>query len=78
MYQTLCRVYEDCVDAEVLDNHMKYVLVEAWYAFKVLAGNIIKEIFSKKTLLPISPTNLTTNTQACDASTKVSSVAKAE
>ena len=59
-------------------HHMNYVLVEAWYAFKMSAVNIIREIFAKKKLLPLSPPYLTTNTQAYAASIQVSSGAKTE
>ena len=30
-----------------LPHHMKSVLVESWYAFKVSAGNIIRDSFLK-------------------------------
>ena len=52
-------------------HHMKSVLVEAWYAFKMSAGNIIRDIFEKK-LPTLRPPNLTTNIRACAASIQVS------
>ena len=58
-------------------HHMNSILVEAWDAFKMSAGKITREIFAK-TKLPLSPTNLTTNTQACAASIQVSSGDKAK
>ena len=54
-------------------HHMKSVLVETWDAFTVSYGNIIREIFSKTHLLPLSPPNMITNTQACVASVQTSS-----
>ena len=58
-------------------HHMNYVLVEAWDAFKMSSGNIIRDSFSKKNLLPLTPTDLTTNNQSCDASIQVYYGAKA-
>ena len=52
---------------------MKYVLVEAWYAFKVSSGNIIVDSFAKTRLLPLIPPNMITNTQAIVASVQTSS-----
>ena len=57
---------------------MNSILVEAWDTFEVSAGNIIREIFVKTKLLFLSPPNLTTNTQACAASTQVPSGSKYE
>ena len=54
-------------------RHMNYVLVEAWYAFKVSSGNIIVDIFHKTHLLPLSPPNMITNTQAMVAYVQTSS-----
>ena len=45
-------------------RHMNSVLVEAWDAFKVSSGNIIVDSFAKNHLLPLSPPNMITNTQA--------------
>ena len=59
-------------------HHMNFVLVEVWYAFKMSAGNIIKDSFAKTKLPPFSPTNLTTNFQAYAASIQVSYGSKAE
>ena len=52
-------------------HHMKSVLVEPWDSLNMSAGNVIRDRFEKKKLLPLSPTNLTTNTQVYDASTQV-------
>ena len=52
---------------------MSYVLVEAWDAFKVSYGNIIVDIFAKTRLLPLSPPNMITNTQAMVAYVQTSS-----
>ena len=57
-------------------RHMNSVLFEAWGAFNMSAGNIIRYSFAKTKLPPIIPTNLTANTQACAASIQVSSGAK--
>ena len=54
-------------------HHMNYVLVETWEAFTVSYGNIIKDSFAFSHLLPLSPTNMITNTQACVASVQTSS-----
>ena len=54
-------------------HHMNSVLVEAWDAFKVSYGNIIVDSFAKTHLLPLSPPNMITNTQACVASVQTSS-----
>ena len=59
-------------------HHMNSVLVESWDAFKMSAGNIIRDSFAKTKLPPLRPNNLTTNTQACAASIQVSSGSKAE
>ena len=61
-----------------LPRHMNSVLVEARDAFKVSAGNIIRDRFVKTKLPPLSPPDLTTNTQACDPYIQVSYVPKAE
>ena len=52
---------------------MNSVLVEAWDAFKVSSGNIIVDSFTKTNLLPLSPPNMITNTQAMVASVQTSS-----
>ena len=57
---------------------MNSILVEAWDAFNISSENIIRDSFDKKKLPPLSPPGLTKNTQACAASTLVSSGAKAE
>ena len=59
-------------------HRMNSVLVEEWNAFNMSVGNIIRESFSKTKIPPLSPPNLTTNTQACTSSIQVSYVAKAE
>ena len=41
---------------------MNSVLVEAWDSFKVSAGKIIRDIFEKKKIPPLSPPYLTSNT----------------
>ena len=52
---------------------MNAVLVEARDAFKVASGNIIVDSLSKTHLLPLSPPNIITNTQAMVASFQTSS-----
>ena len=59
-------------------HHMSSILVESWDAFKMSAGNITRDSFSKTNLLPLMPPNLTTNTQACAATIQESSESKAE
>ena len=59
-------------------RHMHSILFEAWDTFNISSGNIIGDRFSKTELPPLSPTDLTTNTQECDASIQVYSGAKAE
>ena len=54
-------------------HHMNSVLVEAWDAFKVSSGNIIFYNFAKTHLLPLSPPNMITNTQAMVSSIQTSS-----
>ena len=49
-------------------HHTNSVLVETWEAFTVSAGNIVRDSFTKTHLLPLSPPNIITNTQACVAS----------
>ena len=61
-----------------LPHHMNSILVQARDAFKVYSGNIIRDRFVKTNLPTLSTTNLTTNTQACAASTQLSSGYKAE
>ena len=51
-------------------HYMNTVLVEAWDAFKVSSGNIIVNSSAKTHTLPLSPTNMITNTQAMAASVK--------
>ena len=51
---------------------MNAVLVEAWDAFKVASCNIIVDSFAKTHLLPLSPPNIITNTQAMVASVQTS------
>ena len=70
------------MDTEVwYDNffhHIKSILVESRYTFKVSAGNIIRDRFLKKIYPPLRPPDLTTNNQALTVSVKVSSGPKAE
>ena len=66
------------MDAEVWEEnilpcHMNSILVESWDAFRVLSCNIIREIFVKTKLPPLSPPKLTVNTQDFPASVQVSS-----
>ena len=61
-----------------LSHHMDSVLVEAWDALKVSAGNIIRDIIAKTMLPPLRTTNLTTYTHAGSASIQVFSGTKAE
>ena len=49
-------------------HHMNYVMVETWEAFTVSYGNIIRDTFAKTNLLPLSPPDMITNTQASVAS----------
>ena len=44
-------------------NNMNFVLVESWDAFKMSAGNIIRDSFAKPKAPPFIPTDLTTNIQ---------------
>ena len=59
-------------------HHMNYVFVEAWDAFKMSAGNIIRDSFVKANLPHLIPTSRTTDTQACDTYIQVYYEAKAE
>ena len=61
-----------------LPHHMNYVFVEAWDAFKMSSGNIIRDRFLKTKLPPLSPPDLTPNTLECAASIQLSSGSKAE
>ena len=54
-------------------HYMNSALVETWEAFMVSAGNIIRDNLAKTCLLPISPTNMIKNTQACVSSITTSS-----
>ena len=54
-------------------HHINSVLFETWEAFTVSSGNIIRGSFAKTNLLPFSPPNTITNTQACIASVQNSS-----
>ena len=54
-------------------HHMNSVLVETLEAFTVSSGNIIRERFAKTHLLPLSPPDMITNTQACVDSVQTSS-----
>ena len=57
---------------------MKSILVVAWDAFNMSAGKFIRDSFEKTKLHPLSPPNLTMNTQACSASEQVPYVSKAD
>ena len=60
-------------------HHMELILVEAWDAFKVSVGNIVRDSFiKKKKLFPLSTLNFSTSLGACVASAQVSSGSKAE
>ena len=61
-----------------LPCHMNSIFVGAWGAFKMSVGKCTRESFAKKKLPPLSPPDLTTDTQACTASIQVSSRSKAE
>ena len=56
---------------------MNSILVEALAASKLSYVNIIRDIFFKTELLPLSPPCFNTNTQACVSSFQLSSVANA-
>ena len=45
-----------------LPLHMNSIFVEAWDAFKVYAGKIVRGGFVKTKIPPLSTTNFTTNT----------------
>ena len=62
----------------MVPHHINSILVEAWYAFKVSAGNIIRDRFVKTKLLLFIPTDLTMNTQTLSASLQVYYGAKYE
>ena len=47
---------------------MNSVIDEKWESFTLLARNIIRKIFSKTKLTPLSPPNMIKNTQECIAS----------
>ena len=59
---------------KIFPHHMKSILVQAWYAFKVSTSNIIRYIFVKTKQLPFSPPKFTANTQACVSSIQLSSL----
>ena len=61
-----------------LPYRMNSVFVEALGAFKISAGNIIRNSFAKTKLPSLNTPDLTTNTQEYDASIQVSSISKAE
>ena len=61
-----------------LPQQTNSILVEAWNAFKVSSGKVIRDRFLKIKLPPLITPELTTNTQACDAFIQVSSGAKAK
>ena len=63
---------------KMLPQHMNSILVGAWYAFKMPARKVITDSFAKTKLAPLTPPDLTTNTQACDASVQVPYGSKAE
>ena len=52
--------------------------MEAWDAFKVSAGKVIRDSFAKRKLPPLIPTELTTNNQAYYSSVQLSSGSKSE
>ena len=54
-------------------HQMNAVLVESWDAFKVVSGNIIVDSFAITHILPLSPPNIITDTQAMVASVQTSS-----
>ena len=61
-----------------LPQQIKSILVIAWDAFNVSSRKFIRESFVKIKLPPLIPTELTTNTHACDAFIQVSSGSKDE
>ena len=61
-----------------LTHHMKYLVIKAYGAFKIPAGNIIWDIFVKTKLPPLRPPILTINTQECASSIHISSGYEAE
>ena len=63
---------------KMLPHHMKSILVVAWDAFNMSAGKFIRDSFEKTKLHPLSPPNLTMNTQTCSASEQVPYVSKAD
>ena len=61
-----------------LPQQIKSILVKAWDTFNVSSRKFIRESFVKIKLPPLIPTELTTNTHACDALIQVSSGSKDE
>ena len=61
-----------------LPHQINSILVEAWDAFKVSSGKTIRDSFVKTNPPTLILPDLTTNTQAFDASIQLSSGAKAE
>ena len=59
-------------------HHTNSVLFEAWDAFNMSAGTIIRDSFEKTKLLSPRHNNLTTNSQVYAACIQVSSGSKAE
>ena len=59
--------------AKILPHDMKFIFVEAWIAFKVSVGNIIRDNYVKTKLPPLSTPKLITNTQAYSDYVRVSS-----
>ena len=62
----------------LLPHHMRSILGVSWETIKVSMRKITSDIFVKKNVIPLRPTKLTTNNQACVASVKHSSGSKAE
>ena len=54
-------------------HRMNTVLVETWEAFTISFDNIIEDSFDKTHIIPLRPTNMITNTQACVGSVQKSS-----
>ena len=64
----MLQLLQGVMDAEVweqniLPHQMNSILVEVWYGFKAYPGNTIRERISKTNILPLIPSNLSTNTQ---------------
>ena len=63
---------------QLIPSHMNYFLVEMWHLFQQQSSSVIIDALKNPNLLPLSPPDHDTNTQACLVATQTPPGKKSE